>query len=1011
MKHPLPIVAGVAILAALAVVFWPDGDTAPPPVVAAEDETVGVSDVDRRESLRAAEASGPTREIARTEEEALEASLDPSVREALCGFTGRVLDPELSPVPDSLVRLHRFSQDVILQQEFDPFGRGPKFEVEFVVADVRTDDEGRFLIPGAHPGAVFALEADVDGDRPTFQMIQRGPGPGEIVDIGDVILEDLVILTGRLVDVMGDPVADAEVWALDVPGTPAVAAAPVGRIDLQGGLIIEEGPVDIVKFPSWVETRLEQLPLPRTHSGSDGRFRLTRVRPGPNLFVARKTGLAPFVNPGLQAKGPEKDLGDIRMKDGEIVVGRVEDQDGEPVVGAEVMLANKSTAIPVHFASFGPKSDAEGRFELAGFSGAPIFGAARRRPSDPWTVVGPAPALDDLIIQLPSERQLIVSVTDANGQPLSDVDFLLVNGDPDDGAYQMTLFGLQDPIRLDDRMEVDEQGRYVLSNLPSGRYALLVGKDGYSSQQFEFDLSENREANVALIPQPAISVTVLRPDGEAARGTKVYAMARGKNEYPEDLPVLCGTVDAEGILFVDEVSGERVRLTADHPAYGLVHAEVEFAPDAAVTLQFEAPGRLEGILTKMGEIPDPAEYTIVVNRERNGGPRGAVEFMPKLVAADLEGNFGVNGLQPGKYEVIALNSISAFTSPGSLMENFFVSMMFNEPKKREVDIVSEQTTFVELDAEAENPIDGPAVNVSGTAFLDGVPAIGYSVMVFGDRRKLVDVEPTGRFDLGQMPVGDLYLQVVKKSGDGKDPGQMFNGSNQVFSSSYELTEGENLVLRIDVRTAPIAGIVLNSDGTPAAEVRVSMSGQIDESNEGKSINWFSYSEETDSRGRFSIPNARVGTYSFEVEEGPQQGSLENVVVEPGVGATNIRMQLQATATVSGTVDLGAYRDNPPTRVRVRLTELLEDGGRNWNWRLRDRISEDGSFRIEGVRSGTYAWSIEAQGYDSDDEQLGTIRVDGIDREGIVLRPVLTPEQTEPLAPPPVPATIRGGGGR
>src|SRR5690606_465471 len=148
----------------------------------------------------------------------LPAELPASVRAALVGFTGRVVDQDGEPVADSLVRMFRIAPDAFFQPQVSLFAEGIVNEPRLVAGSARSGDDGRFTIRGVYPRAVFVAHADADGDAPTWRVIQRDAPPGELCDVGDIRLQPCGVLTGTVLDADGEPLAGALVRAVDLPG-------------------------------------------------------------------------------------------------------------------------------------------------------------------------------------------------------------------------------------------------------------------------------------------------------------------------------------------------------------------------------------------------------------------------------------------------------------------------------------------------------------------------------------------------------------------------------------------------------------------------------------------------------------------------------------------------------------------------------------------------------------------------------------------------------------------------
>jgi hypothetical protein len=259
-----------------------------------------------------------------------------------------------------------------------------------------------------------------------------------------------------------------------------LALAPVERFDPEGLLILRAGPdvefASVVALPGWVKPRFEELPIPKTRTDSEGRFKLVGVDPGVSTLIVTAPGWAPLLNPALRTKsGQDKDLGVLRLKHGETAQGRVIDALGKPVARAEVLVAPTSAAMPVDFAGQPLSCDAEGRFELAGLPAGSATVAARRGPRDGWVVQAPAPVAGDLVVRLPALATLTVRLASKVGKALEQVRLQLVPAPSQPG---MALGGMATPLPIEGRMEQQAPGVSRIADLPLGQYLLFATAKG-----------------------------------------------------------------------------------------------------------------------------------------------------------------------------------------------------------------------------------------------------------------------------------------------------------------------------------------------------------------------------------------------------------------------------------------------------------------------------------------------------------------------------------------------------
>lgn len=248
---------------------------------------------------------------------------------------GRVVDEQGSPLPDALVVAAPSSAR-------SQVARGLPFPISnpWLQLAVRSDGSGAFeLTP---PAEEWLLLVGADG-RASRIVDAVPPGELGIHDVGSIELPEGRRLVGRILDRSGRPVVDARVRVAFeyVPGS---TVAPVGQ------------------------------PSPAT-TGADGRYELRGIPSGGKLVV----GVASHSHVGRWHE-VESTEGfaevDLTLETGGTIAGRLVTPSGEPVAGASIVAprpdAERSGRLDPRVLSVLParraRSNAEGRFELAGLS-------------------------------------------------------------------------------------------------------------------------------------------------------------------------------------------------------------------------------------------------------------------------------------------------------------------------------------------------------------------------------------------------------------------------------------------------------------------------------------------------------------------------------------------------------------------------------------------------------------------------------------------------------------------
>ncbi|MCA8976413.1 MAG: carboxypeptidase regulatory-like domain-containing protein [Planctomycetes bacterium] len=879
---------------------------------------------------------------------------DPEIRAGLSGFRGRVVTHDKRPVADCGVRFYRGGMDTVLREGMDLFADEPTVVPDYIAGETRTAEDGTFALTGVWPHGAYIMFAGIGTDAPMHELVTRTPSPGEIIDLGDVVLPDAGVLIGTVVDDDGAPMVGALVRAADVPGTLA-GFFPLERFEPDGAVLIREprAPVSVVAMPAWVKEAFEHVPLPTTVTDGDGRFRLVGVVPGSNMLAVTAKDHLAEVKPSVQVRaGEEKDVGTIRLRAGEELYGKVVDTAGEPVADAEVFAGSTIGLAPVDLARRLQHTDAKGTFTGLGFAPGKVTVAARRGPGHAWVLAEPQPIIRDVVVTLPATFGIDASITLADGKPAVAPRIRLLQGRAGDGAAEMAVFGFVPPVDLSDRLEkvAEEDGRWRITNLNAGEYTLVADAPGHATG-FAAVKIESADTSVALqlTAKKNFTVRVVDHETKPIRNAAIYAEASGKKLF--DMPARCGRTDAEGTLLIDKFLADELRVSAEHPKWGVVHGEARLGE--VLVLQMQPPGSLEGVLTDSGTTPEPGRWTIIVEWRRNGGTRGPFSAVPRMVTPDAEGRFRVASLQPGQYRLQAVDALAAMRSPGGMVQMFMSQRMMGGNRQREtVDVVSGQTAQVRLDS-GEKPIEGPTAHLYGRLTIDGRLGEGYRVMAWIEGRRYgATIDRVGGFDLGTVPAGNAWVSV--SSSDGL---MGLSGSN-IWTDSIELKAAEERELVIDVRTSSLAGAIFDPTGGATTGYIVQAQGSV----EGRGNNVHLHSP-VDATGNFSFEQVPEGTWSLTVvsagEKSGMRGELEGIKVMAGVPVTGLRVELRPVAVVKGSLDLSMFGSEKPRWAWISIHETGADGKIGTQRAGIGVDMDDGAFETDELGPGVYAVRIHS----------------------------------------------------
>ncbi len=892
------------------------------------------------------------------------AASDPEFERHLAGFRGRIVSHDGKPEGQCPVQLWVVDPAAMLQLLAEPLTPAPA-DVVLELEAVQTDREGYFLLRGAEPRAYFGLVAGDGERRPiTFQLVHRSPVAGEVVDLGEIRLKDSVTLSGTVVGPDGGPVAGALVRTFDLPG-PLLGLAPVERFDPAGFVIAraERGSRlgCVLSLPEWVGRRFAQLPLPRTVTGADGRFVLTGVDVGTNTLAITHDGMATHINPALRTKsGQNKDLGTLRLGEGEVAQGRVLDAFKKPVAGAQVLLAPTSTAFPLDFAGQPVTSDAQGRFAKPGFGSGLVTAAARRTKDDPWTVQMPASVATDLVLELPATAAVMVRVASKRGAQLEGVRLQL---QPAAAEAEMLLAGVVPALALERRCTQPEPGLFRIEQLPLGDYALSVAAKDHATAVVPLRLARDQELRVELSGEQKVRIRVLGPqDRPIRRATVAVQRTVAAADNPPDprtsgivtRPQVLGVTDRDGRLeasVADPVTA--LTISATHPEFGPTHVRATL-PVAEIVVRMAEPGSVEGLLTEKGQPPKAGLWVVEIHsswtENRIDGPLPDLE---RWARPDAQGRFALRGLRPGTYYAVARKALDGVRSPGTFYEQVF-KRTFGEWMDRHYvpfEVVSGQTATIQVDTVAPpKAIEGPTAHLSGIATIDGRPAEGMVVFGWSSRPIRGTVDGAGRFDLGQVGVGGLQLQLI-------DPKQDQPWSSQLWGGEIEVKANQDRELQIHVLLGSLEGTVIGTNAQPVPNCEIQAWGQLEAvGKESLGSGWVNVQAKTDAQGRFRIARAPAGTYSLLTEfEGLGRASKSQVVVQAGIATSGIELRMRRTYVVAGQVDLTPIGDQKSPWLFV---SLAPDGPRTPDSSDSSaHVEADGRFRLANVIPGTYEFCL------------------------------------------------------
>jgi RNA polymerase sigma factor (sigma-70 family) len=454
---------------------------------------------------------------------------------------GRVLGPDDKPFAGARVFLL-------------PNGNAKKVDAS---AGTRTDEEGRFRFTARSadlgPQGKGVLAATARGFGLDWIDLNTKDKSGEITLR---LVADDVPVTGRILDLEGQPVAGATVQVLAVTKradgkdlTAFVEKLEKYQKDGTPGFpnkSFQPGPLLAWDHFQWKDIRATRLDVPATvTTGEDGRFRLTGFGRERVLdIVIRGSTIALTQLRALTRTGPQE--GWIRGQHGlyscrldyvaapcKPIIGTVRDKStGKPLANMNVWVMQQTF--------IESKTDSQGRYRIvgaakgneyrAGASGVPYFGNRKRNIAD-------TPGVEPITVDFELERGLVVRgrLTDkSTGKPVQGE--IHYKAEPDnphlkdfadggngdsvrtspDGSF--ALVAIPGPGLL--HVQADDANRFVRAEIKGGSFQFHA--------EARINPSENdpksMTCDIALEPARVLSGSVVGPDGKPL--ADVYAAGR-----------------------------------------------------------------------------------------------------------------------------------------------------------------------------------------------------------------------------------------------------------------------------------------------------------------------------------------------------------------------------------------------------------------------------------------------------------------------------------------------------
>jgi hypothetical protein len=462
---------------------------------------------------------------------------------------------------------------------------------------------------------------------------------------------------------------------------------------------------------------------------SDGRFTANPVTPGRVRAVARHPDYVEGVS-ALVALGPggEAEV-KIVMLAGGTLAGRVRDDRGIPVEGAEIEVASNRTSLVRVLLT-----KADGSFELTGIP-SDVVVSLRRSPSERRVVLRktievPEGKRTELELEMPKVRDPVRVLVTGNGEPVELAEVTVLSLDPD--------------VPLRETLFTDSDGVAEILDARGLELRLVAEAPGFPRRALV--LAEAPESVPLALEQGVIvEGTVTSGRGRSwVDGARVALVSDGNRRVT--------LTDAEGRFRIADVAPGPAHLTVSHGEFATAELDVtvtrETRADRAQTLDpidlFE-PGSVEGdVVDAEGEPVSGAR--VAVGLVPTFLPAGALP--PGVAQTDSNGHFVLTGVAPGSRVLEALSPVSGRGRSGT------------------VEVTASRVT------------DRVRITLTEPAGDDGSVLGGNVAVTLGERGSgsgvevvVANVSPTSEAERAGMSAGDIIVQVdgtaVRGMGDAR----------------------------------------------------------------------------------------------------------------------------------------------------------------------------------------------------------------------------------------------------
>ncbi|MCK6685465.1 MAG: carboxypeptidase regulatory-like domain-containing protein [Thermoanaerobaculia bacterium] len=632
-------------------------------------------------------------------------------------------------------------------------------------------------------------------------------------------------------------------------------------------------------------------------SGVDGRYKIRPLPPGSYEFVADDPKSVLYTR-GVTINPTQMTRADFPLVLGAMVSGRVVDEEGLPVSGAEgrverfaeanapAFFRDSSRSRTAVFVS-GPDGAFDGK-RLASGNGLRVkFTRSGFEPGHS-SILSLSPGAAKAGVTVVMRRGLTVTgtVRDTNGQPVPGAELRFQKMA---GAVRMgrARFAMPRQTAATLNFTGDADGRFEARGLPAGDYTVAVRHDGFADATIEGMKLVSGEPvkplDIVLKPGAVISVRVLRKSGEPSEGQRLRVSEAGRDQAFGPArglfnPVF-GPSQPDGSILIEGLEeGKRYDLSLLTRSSSMDKRGV-LAPSENVEFILPGTGSIAGRVIDSDERP-VAEFEISTSSTPGAGGPGFVFRRPgsgqRFESAD--GQFQVDDIPAGSWTVTArATSFQDGTARNVVVEEDAVKQGVEIRLQRGVKVTGKVT-----DARTGRAVPDASVSLRQAEGGGGGPAILAAL----DGSGAITTDADGRFEADA--VAGKYRVDVRHAD---------------YAPSTQTVDVTAQGGAVDVKIAKggvLSGVVLSSDRKPVADAEVFLRESGDSPGRG-GFGVGGNTTGTDASGQFRFENLSASRYQLTASMRESSSEPVDVVLEAGASRQNVVLTLATGATIRGVV--------------------------------------------------------------------------------------------------------------